>query len=246
MNIISLVIAWLSDPRHWSGPDGVPALLAQHLEYTAFAVALGAVIAVPLGALIGHTGKGTFLVAGLANGLRALPELGLLTLLVILLGLGLLPVTLALVVMAVPPLLAGTYAGISNVDPAVVDAARGVGMREISVLSRVELPNALPLIIGGLRTAVLQVIATTTIAAYVGLGSLGYYVITGEAVRDYAEMVSGAVLIAVLALVVEGVLNIVQRLIVSPGLRPARRRRKVLIRSLAASASGAQPAGGNP
>lgn len=244
MSIFGLIGQWLTDPAHWSGPLGVPQRVAEHLEYTLLAVAIGALVAIPLGAYIGHTGRGGFLVAGLANGLRALPELGLLILLVLLIGLGILPVILALVVLAIPPLLAGTYSGIRNVDRSVVDAARGMGMREMSVLMRVEIPNALPLILGGLRTAMLQVIATATIAAYVALGGLGRYVIDGQAVRDYAQMVSGAILIAALAIVVELVLMLVQRLVVSPGLRPVRRRRRV-VRSSASSTLDAQPAGGN-
>lgn len=224
------VIEWLTDPAHWSGPAGIPTRILEHLGYTGLTLVLGVVIAVPLGALIGHTGRGTFLIAGLGNGLRALPELGLLTLLVMLTYVGLLPVVLSLVVLAIPPLLAGTYAGVRNVDPSVVDAARGMGMREPGVLLRVELPNALPLILGGLRGATLQVIATATIAAYVGIGGLGRYIIDGNSQRDYIQMAGGAIVVAVLALAVEGVLALAQRLIVSPGLRTTTTRRR---RSLA-------------
>jgi osmoprotectant transport system permease protein len=220
------VIDWLTDPANWSGATGIPTRILEHLGYTGLTLLLGVVIAVPLGALIGHTGRGTFLVAGLGNGLRAIPELGLLTLLVVLTYIGLLPVILALVVLAIPPLLAGTYAGVRNVDPAVVDAARGMGMRESAVLLRVELPNALPLILGGLRGATLQVIATATIAAYVSLGGLGRFVIDGNAARDYEQMAGGAVVIAVLALAVEGVLALAQRLVVSPGLRTTTTRQR--------------------
>ena len=184
---------------------------------------IGALIAIPLGAWIGHTGRGGFVVVAFANGMRALPELGLLTLLVLLVGIGLLPVTIALVVLAVPPLLAGTYAGVRNVDRATVDAARGMGMRGREVLAKVELPNALPLIFGGLRAATLQVLATAAIAAYVALGGLGRFLIDGLAVSDYTQVIAGALLIAALALLVEGALAGVQRLAVSPGLQPARR-----------------------
>ncbi len=221
MSLITDVVSWLSDSTHWSGAGGVPARVVEHLGYTGLAVAAAAVVAVPLGALIGHTGRGGLVVVGLANGLRALPELGLLTLLVLGMGIGLVPVTLALVVLAVPPLLAGTYAGVRNVDRATVDAATGMGMTGRKVLWHVELPNALPLILGGLRAATLQVLATAAIAAYVSLGGLGRYLIDGLAVNDYSQVVSGAALIAVLALLLEGVLAIVQRLAISPGLRPA-------------------------
>jgi osmoprotectant transport system permease protein len=221
--------SWLFDPAHWSGPTGFPARILEHLGYTALSVLVAAAIAVPLGAVIGHTGKGTFLVAGLSNGLRALPELGLLTLLVLLTYVGLLPVVISLVILALPPILAGTYAGIRNVDRSVVDAAHGMGMRGSTVLLQVELPNALPLIIGGIRSATLQVIATATIAAYVSLGGLGRFVIDGNnagagSPNGYPQMAAGAIAVAVLALAVEGVLALAQRLAVSPGLRDSATR----------------------
>nr|WP_225954099.1 ABC transporter permease [Kibdelosporangium phytohabitans] len=216
-------------PQQWSGPSGIPARVLEHLGYTALAVLLGLVIAVPIGMVIGHSGKGGFLV-GVVNALRAIPELGLLILLVLLMGIGLLPVTLALVVLAIPPLLAGTYSGIRNVDRSVVDAARGMGMKEGRILWSVELPNALPLILGGLRAATLQVLATATIAAYVSLGGLGRFVIDGLYLRDFAQTLGGTIVIAVVALAIEGLLILLQRLVVSRGLRrnPTRRRdRKV-------------------
>ncbi|HEY2203436.1 MAG TPA: ABC transporter permease [Pseudonocardia sp.] len=218
------LISWFTDPAHWSGPGGVPTRVLEHLYYSGLALLIGVLIAVPVGALVGHTGRGGFLVVGLANGLRSLPDLGLLILMVLLIGIHLVSVEVALLVLAVPPLLAGTYAGVRNVDPSVVDAARGVGMRERDVLLRVELPNALPLVLGGLRSAALQVVATTAIAAYVSYGGLGRYLIDGQSQHDYTQMAAGAVLIAVLALVVEGVLAAVQRSVVSPGLRDASSR----------------------
>jgi osmoprotectant transport system permease protein len=224
MNIVAQVVAWFADPANWTGPGGVPTRLLEHLGYSALALLVAVVIALPIGTLVGHTGRGGFLIVGFANGLRSLPDLGLLTLLVLLVGLGLLPVVVALCVLAIPPLLAGTYAGVSNVDRSVVDAARGVGMREREVLLDVELPNALPLVLSGLRAATLQVVATTAIAAYVGKGGLGRYLIDGQSQHDYTQMAAGAVLIAVLALVVEGVLAAVQRSVVSPGLRDASSR----------------------
>jgi osmoprotectant transport system permease protein len=228
---VNSALTWLFAGEHWSGPTGIPARILEHLGYTALTVLIAAVIAVPLGAIIGHTGKGTFLVAGLSNGLRALPELGLLTLLVLLTYVGLLPVVISLVVLALPPVLAGTYAGIRNVDRSVVDAARGMGMRESKILTQVELPNALPLILGGIRSATLQVIATATIAAYVSLGGLGRFVIDGNnagagSPDGYPQMAAGAIIIAVLALVIEGVLEVVQRIAVSPGLRNTATRQR--------------------
>ena len=228
---VNSALNWLFDAAHWSGPTGIPARILEHLGYTALTVLVAAAIAVPLGAIIGHTGRGTFIVAGLSNGLRALPELGLLTLLVLLTYVGLLPVVVSLVILALPPILAGTYAGIRNVDASVVDAARGMGMRGSTVLWKVELPNALPLILGGIRSATLQVIATATIAAYVALGGLGRFVIDGNnagagSPNGYPQMAAGAIVIAVLALAVEGVLELVQRVAVSPGLRNAATRKR--------------------
>jgi osmoprotectant transport system permease protein len=214
----SSLISWLTDSANWQGPDGVPARTLQHLGYTALSMVFALIISLPIGALVGHTGRGGVVVVGLANGLRALPSLGLLTIVVLVGGLGLAPPTIVLVVLAIPPALAGTYAGIRAVDASVVDAARGMGMREWEILLKVEVPNALPLIFGGIRNATLQVVATATIAAYVSLGGLGRYVIDGYAQLDYSQMLAGALLVAVLAILVDLLLVGVQRLVVSPGL----------------------------
>jgi len=210
---------WLFDPANWTGSGGIPARLVEHLGYVALAMIIALVIALPVGAWVGHTGRGGFLVVGSANALRALPTLGVLILLVTPFGLSIIGPLIALVVLAVPPLLAGTYAGVRNVDPAVVDAASGMGMRGGEVLWRVELPNALPLIIGGVRSAVLQVISTATIAAYVGLGGLGRYIFDGLAQRDFPQMIGGSLLVALLAIVVDLLLVALQKIIVSPGLQ---------------------------
>jgi osmoprotectant transport system permease protein len=221
---------WLFDPSHWSGSQGVPQRLIEHLGYVALTMIIALVIAIPIGAWIGHTRRGGFVVVGLANGLRALPTLGLLVLLVGLVGLGLFGPLVALVILAVPPILAGTYAGIRNVDSAVVDAAFGMGMRGRDVLLQVELPNALPLIIGGVRSAVLQVISTATIAAYVGLGGLGRFIIDGLAVHDFPQMIAGSILVALLAIVADLLLAGLQKLLVSPGLQiPATGRRRLRV-----------------
>lgn len=223
--IVSNVVAYFSDGSNWIGSDGIPVRIVEHLQYSAVPLLVALLLAVPIGAAIGHTGRGGLVVVGFANGMRSLPELGVLTLLVTLTGVGLLPVTIALLVLAIPPLLAGTYAGVSNVDRAVVDAARGMGMTEREILTKVELPNALPLIMGGLRIASLQVIATAAIAAFVGVDGLGRILFQGLAVRDFTRMAAGALLIAALALLVDTLLASLQRLIVSPGLRKARTSR---------------------
>jgi osmoprotectant transport system permease protein len=227
-------LSYLFDPAHWTGTQGIPARLVEHLFYTALTLLIALVIAVPVGAWIGHTGRGGFAVVGLANGLRALPTLGLLVLIVGATGLGLLGPITALVILAVPPILAGTYAGVRNVDPAIVDAARGMGMRGREVLFDVELPNALPLILGGIRSSVLQVISTATIAAYVALGGLGRFIIDGLAVRDFPQMIAGSLLVALVAISADLLIAGLQRLLVSPGLRtvpPQRRLRLVSSRT---------------
>lgn len=215
-------LGWLFDPANWGGPEGILVRLSEHLGYSVLTLLVATAIALPLGAWIGHTGRGGFVVVALANALRALPTLGLLVLLFLAVGLGLLGPLIALVILAVPPLLAGAYSGVRAVDPSVVDAARGMGMRGPSVLWRVELPNALPLILGGFRSATLQVISTATVAAYVGIGGLGRFIIDGLGQRDFGQMIGGSVLVAALAVLADLLLGGFQRLLVSPGLRQQR------------------------
>lgn len=200
--------AWtyLTDGANWGGPAGIGTRIAQHLWYSALAVGASAVVAVPLGLVIGHTGRGAALIVGFANSMRALPTLGLLTFLVLMLGLGLIPPLLALVTVGVPPLLAGAYAGIANVPDDVVDASRAVGMTERQILFRVEIPNAMPILLAGLRGATLQVVATATIAAYVNLGGLGRYIFDGIGLYRYDRVLVGAILVAVLAMALDGIL----------------------------------------
>jgi osmoprotectant transport system permease protein len=204
VNFLAGAIAYILTADNWLGPVGLATRILEHLEYTAAAVAVSALIAIPIGLLIGHTGRGALVVVSAVNGLRALPTLGVLLLAVLLWGLGLLPPILALMLLGIPPLLAGAYAGISNVNAAVVDAARSMGMTETQVLLRVELPNALPLILGGLRTATLQVVATATVAAYASLGGLGRLLIDGIKVRQFHIAVVGALMVAALALILDG------------------------------------------
>jgi osmoprotectant transport system permease protein len=206
MSIFGGAWDYIVDPANWEGRAGIGARILEHLWYSLLAVALSAAVAVPLGAVIGHLRRGEVLVVGLVNALRSLPTLGMLTFLVLLLGLGLIPPILALVVLGIPPLLAGTYSGVANVDRTVVDAARAMGMTEWQVLSRVEAPNALPLMLGGLRNATLQIIATAAVAAYVNLGGLGRYIFDGLALRQYDRVLVGALLVTILALVVDGLL----------------------------------------
>ncbi|HEV7209835.1 MAG TPA: ABC transporter permease subunit [Mycobacteriales bacterium] len=218
MTFLRGLFHYLSTGANWTGSFGIPHRLLEHLHYIGLALVIAAALAIPLGLLIGHTGRGAFLAINLGNAARALPTLGLLTIVVLLIGIGLTPVLVALVVLAVPPLLTSTYAGIQAVDPMVTDAARCMGMTEWRILRRVEVPLALPLIMAGLRSAVLQVVATATIAAYVALGGLGRLLIDGLANQDYNEVAAGAVLVAALAIILDLVLLGVQRMIVSPGI----------------------------
>jgi osmoprotectant transport system permease protein len=213
--------SYLTDPAHWdlAATGSIPNLILSHLGYTAMALLLGAIIALPVGLYIGHTGKGSFIAINAGNAGRSLPTLGLLMLMVTLLGLGLLPVLIALTVLVIPPILTSAYAGMRNLDHRVVDAARGMGMRPWQVLTRVELPMALPILLSGFRNAALQVVATATVAAAVGLGGLGRLLIDGLAVNDYSRVLAGAIVVAALAVLVDLFLALIQRLIVSPGLK---------------------------
>ena len=206
MNFLTQALSYIFTAANWAGPSGLAARIVEHLQYTVVAVGVSALIAIPIGLVIGHTGRGTFLVVTAVNALRALPTLGVLLLGVLLWGLGLVPPTVALMLLGIPPLLAGTYAGIANVDRAVVDAARSMGMTETRVLTRVEVPNALPLILGGLRTATLQIVATATIAAYASLGGLGRYLIDGIKVRQFHIALVGALMVTALALILDAAL----------------------------------------
>jgi len=216
-------LAFIADPANWAGPVGIGARLGQHLGITGLSVLLAAVVALPLGLLIGHTGRGRALVIGVTGAARALPTFGMLILFVLLgiqfgFGLSLGPVIAVLVILAIPPLLAGAYAGVEAVDRVTVDAARAQGMTEWQILTRVELPLALPLVVGGFRSATLQVVATATVAAYVAQGGLGRYLIEGLRNQDYVRAVIGALLVAALALILDGLFALVQRLVSPRGV----------------------------
>lgn len=222
-NVLVQMFEWLTAPANWSGDRGIPMRVLEHLGYSALAVLLAAVVAVPLGLWVGHTGRGRVAIITGAGMLRALPTLGLVFLFVLLWGIGLMPPIWALVLLAVPPLLTGVYAGISSVDRRLVDAARAMGMTETQILFRVELPNGLRVIMGGLRAAVLQVTATVAVVAFISLGGLGTFLVEGTQLRDNGRLFGGALLIALTAVAVDAVLALCQRLTISPGLRTPRR-----------------------
>jgi osmoprotectant transport system permease protein len=220
------IAGWLTDPTNWTGSGGIPAQIGYHLLYSGIALLAALAIGVPLGIVIGYTGRGEAVVAGFANALRALPTLGLLVLLFLVISpvvpgklVYVLPTIVVLVLLAVPPILSGTYSGIQTADPDAVGAARGMGFTKRQILLRVQLPCALPLMISGVRSSTLQIVSTATIAAYLGLQGLGRFILDGRAQASFAEMAGGAILVAVLALVLEFSFAWLGRIIVSPGLR---------------------------
>lgn len=249
--MIEQVFAWLADPAQWSGPAGITARLLEHLAYSGMSLLAAAVVAVPLGLWIGHTGRARWLVT-VANASRAVPSLGLLFAVSLWLGphirgswAFLLPSLVVLVLLAMPPLLSGAYAGVEAVDPAATDAARGMGMRPGQVLRKVQLPCALPLLISGVRSATLQVVATATIGATISLGGLGRFLIDGQAATDYPQMAGGALLVGALALALDLILGGMGALVTSPGLRPARpaRRRRAARRAAPSTTTSPRPRG---
>lgn len=211
MNLFVEAWAWLADPAHWAGSGGIPFRVLQHLGVTLLAVFAAGLLAVPAGVLIGHTRRGAGIIGGLVGAARALPTLGLLTLLGLWLGIGLAAPVIALIVLAIPSLLAGAYAGVQAVDPAVPEAARAIGFSPAQVVLRAELPLALPVLIGGVRAATLQVVSTATLAAYTADLGLGRYLFAGLKSRDYPQMLAGALLVVALTLTLELVLAAVQR-----------------------------------
>lgn len=210
--MIADALTYLLDPSSWG------FLVLQHLRITFLALGLAMLIALPLGLYVGETGRGSTFVVGFCNGMRALPTLGLVTFLFLLLWEAYPAAIIGLVILAVPPILAGTYSGVQACAEDVADAATGVGMSRSQRLWQVKLPIALPVLIGGIRNAVLQLVATATVAAYIGVGGLGRPIIDGLAVQDYAQMLAGAVLTALLAIVLDLAFAGMQRVVVPTGV----------------------------
>ena len=219
LNQIRLVADWLTSAQQWRGADGIPHRFLEHLAYSGISLLVAALIGLTCGLLVGHTGRGAFAVASVVNVARAVPTFGLVVLVVTVIGLSTTPVLIALTALAVPPILINTFEGLRGVDPDAKDAARGMGMTGWEVLSRVEVPMALPLILLGLRVAAIQVVATATVAAYPGLGGLGRFIVDGLARNDYQLVMGGSAVVVLLALVVQAAFAALRRVIVSPGLR---------------------------
>lgn len=217
MNHLLAALDYLLDPASWSGPLGVGRLLVEHLTYSVAGVAAAAAVGMPLGWWIGHTGRARALGVAAAGAARALPTLGLITLLGLLLGIGLGAPMIAFVVLALPSVLAGAYTGVESADPLAVDGARASGMSEWSVLTEVEVPLGAPQLVGGLRSATLQVIATATLAAYTGAGGLGRLMFLGLKTQDYAMMLAAALVVIALALLSEILFIIVQHAVTPAG-----------------------------
>jgi osmoprotectant transport system permease protein len=211
------VAAWLSDPANWAGRGGVPNRMWEHLSVAGVALAIAGVAALPAAVTLGHRGRGGMLAVTGVNLWRALPSFGIVGIAFpITLALGLRPLgywatLVALVALALPPMFVNAYTGVRHVDAALVEAARGMGMSEGQVLGWVELPLALPVIMAGIRTAVVEVLATATIGAVVGFGGLGRYIIDGFAQRKFEEVFVGGVLVALLVIVAESTLRWAQR-----------------------------------
>ncbi len=222
MSLVADTLAWLGDSSHWTGVDGVPHRLAEHLELSAAAVALACLVALPVAFALGHARRGGGLVVNVSNASRAVPTFAVLVLLAATpVGFGNRATVVALVLFALPPLLTNAYVGVRDVDSEVREAATGMGMTGVQLLRRVELPLALPLVAAGVRTASVQVVATATLAAYVGGGGLGRLIADGFGRADPAMTAAGGVLVAVLALAVEVGLGALQRRL-TPGPRRLR------------------------
>lgn len=216
---------WLFDPVNWAGPGGIPARTGEHILYTLLTLLLAGVIALPIGFAIGHTGRFRGLAVGVSGALRALPTLGLVVYLALITAnITLMPPLIALTILAIPPLLAGAYSGLESVNRSTIDAARAVGMTEWQIFAKVELPLSLPLVIGGIRSGALQVIATWTVAAILPVGGLGRFLFDGLAVQNYPEMLGGSIIVVVLALVVDGLFALTQKLVVPRGVTAGRVR----------------------
>lgn len=224
MEFLGEVVAWFTDPGNWSGSDGIPARLVEHLVLAGIPLAIAVAVALPVGLLIGHTGRGALAAISIANIGRALPSLAILVIFLPLtiragLGLGFWPTIIALTVLAIPPIVTNTFVGLREVDADLVETGRGMGMRGWQILRRVEVPLALPVILAGMQIAAVQVVATATLGAVIASGGLGRYIIDGIAQGKDQEVFSGALIVAALAILTQLLFTGLQGLAVSPGLR---------------------------
>jgi osmoprotectant transport system permease protein len=231
MDLFGQGIAWLADAANWTDPrNGILLRLWEHVSLSAAALAAAIAIALPLGLWIGHTGRGAAAVIAIANIGRAVPSVGWLGIVFPLTllafgraGLGFLPSVIALTALGIPPIVTNAYAGMRQVDPDLVEAGRGMGMREVELARQVEIPVALPVILAGIRVSAVQIVATATLAAIVGGGTLGDFIIQGIFVRALDRVVGAAILVAILAILTELAFSLLERRAISPGVRRAGR-----------------------
>jgi osmoprotectant transport system permease protein len=227
MTLLGDVARWFTDPAHYQGTDAVQTRILEHLAVSGLAVLVGVLVALPVGLFLGHTGRYAFVAVNVANIGRAIPSLAAIalaipiagTLLGVQNGHGFWPTFFALIPLALPPILTNAYVAVRGVDKDVIEAARGMGVSEGGILRRIELPLALPLILAGIRTAAVNVIATATLGALVAFGGLGRYIVDGLALQEYDRLFAGALLVALLAIAVEVAFSTIERAAVSPGIR---------------------------
>lgn len=221
MTFLVKVVQWFLNPAHWHGDFGVPNRIEEHVLMSLAATGAAALVALPIGLTLGHFGRGGAIAINISNVGRALPSFAILVLAVQVVGIGPKPAFLALVALAIPPMVTNSFVGMRDVDAELRDAARGLGMSDLRVLLRVELPNALPVVMAGVRTAGVQVVATATLAALVGWGGLGRFIIDGFSQLDYVQVFAGALLVVALSAVAELTLALLQRALTPAGLRSA-------------------------
>ncbi len=227
MNALLALVRWLTDPVNWEGPHGIPIRVLEHIELSGLSVLVALLIAMPIALYLGHTGRAGFFAINVANIGRALPSLALLALGLVVaislgLGLGFWPTVFALVPLAIPPILTNSYVAIREVDRDIVDAARGMGLSEGQILRSIEVPLGLPLMLAGVRTAAVNVVATATLGALVAGGALGRFIVDGLALQEYDQLMAGALLVALLAVVTEVSFGALERATVPPGMAAIR------------------------
>ena len=223
MSLVGDVARWFADPANWQGSHGIPVRVLEHLELSGVAVAVGILIAAPIALYLGHVGRGGFIAINVANIGRALPSLALLAFALPVafalgLGLGFWPTLFALVPLAIPPILTNTFVAVRAVDPDIVEAARGMGLGEAQILGSIEIPLGLPLMLAGVRTAAVNVVATATLGALVAGGALGRFIVDGLALQEYDQLVAGALLVALLAVATEFSFAALERATTPPGM----------------------------
>jgi osmoprotectant transport system permease protein len=217
MGFLGDVVSWFTTSAHWHGLNGLPHRVGEHVVLSLVAIGITLAIALPVGIALGHRRRGGTLAAAVANTGRAVPSFALMVLALKIFGFGTTPIYIALVILAIPPMLVNAYVGISEVDTELRDAARGMGMTGWQVLRRVELPLGLPLVMAGIRTGAVQIVATATLAAFIGGGGLGRYIVDGRSVQDNVTVFAGALVVALLSVFTEVGLGAVQKAVTPRG-----------------------------